>query len=375
MTQQFRIFAVDDDAMMVDLLKDVLSETHLVEAFSSAESCLQRLVAAVPDLFLIDVGLPGMDGYELCRAIKANPQWAKIPVTFVSGQDNIGAKLKGYAAGGEDFIVKPIEVDELLSKVQVARRIVGDQLSLREHARYAEHTAMSAMTNMGQLGTIIEFLRKTFSCTDGPDLAQAIVTVLEQYGLSSAVQIRLGSSSHCYSRLGTDLPLEAAVLDYVRGLGRVFESKERAAFNYGGISILVNNMPRDDEESCGRIRDNLAILSEGADARRQAIDLELANRRTQEGIRKALVKLHATLDEVRAGHRGEHQRITNLMVETEEAMVKSFVQLGLTDSQEHDQIDLIKRYIDRIAETISQGYEVTDQLERLATELKQLAGQ
>ncbi|MBI4985153.1 MAG: response regulator, partial [Rhodocyclales bacterium] len=199
MTQQFRIFAVEDDAMMRALLDDILSGDHVVEAFSSAEACLQRLNAQTPDLFLVDVGLPGIDGYALCRRIKDNPDWAAIPVTFISGYDTIEAKLKGYAAGGEDFIVKPIEMDELLRKVQIARRIAGDQIRLREHARYAEHTAMSAMTSMGQLGLVIEFLRKTFACSTGSELAATIVGVLGQYGVNGAVQVRLGDETHSYS--------------------------------------------------------------------------------------------------------------------------------------------------------------------------------
>ena len=375
MPQQFRVFAVDDEAMMLELLEEILAEDHVVEAFSSAEACLQRLTVQTPDLFLMDVGLPGMDGYALCRKIKDNPAWAAIPVTFISGHDTIEAKLQGYDAGGEDFIVKPIEADELLRKVRIARRIAADQRGLDERARYAERTAMSAMTSMGQLGLVIEFLRKTFACTSGRELAAAIVGALDQYGVNGAAQVRLGEQSHCYSQHGADLPLEAAVLDYVRGLGRIFEAQSRAAFNYGGITLLVNDMPRDDAEACGRIRDNLAILAEGADARRQAIEVEETNRRTQGGIRNALARLHATLDAVRAGHQREHQRITTLMVEIEEAMAKSFVRLGLTDSQENAQVELVKHYVDRITDTIRQGYEVTGQLEHLATELKQLAVQ
>ena len=155
----------------------------------------------------------------------------------------------------------------------------------------------------------------------------------------------------------------------------IFAAKERAGFNYGGITILVNNMPRDNTESCGRIRDNLAILAEGADARRQAIEVEEANRRTQEGIRNALGRLHSTLDATRIGHQHEHQHITQLMVDVEEAMAKSFVRLGLTVGQENAQIELMKYYIDRIADSVRQGYEVTGQLEHLATELKELAVQ
>ncbi|MDD5250627.1 MAG: response regulator [Rhodocyclaceae bacterium] len=373
MTQPFTIFIIDDEPMMLDLLVAILAADHAVEVFTCAEACLRRLAAQPPDLFLMDVGLPGMDGYALCRTIKDNPDWAAIPVTFISGHDTIEAKLRGYEAGGEDFIVKPIEADELLSKVQIARRIAEEHRQLREQARYAERTAMSAMTSMGELGIVIDFLRKTFACTTGRELAAAILAVLEQYGLHGAVQVRLGGIADSVSPHGSNLPLEVAVLDYVRGLGRIFEAKERAAFNYGGITVLVNDMPRADAECCGRIRDNLAILAEGADGRRQAIEIEQTNSRTQTGIRNALAKLHAALDGVRSGHRSEHRQIAQLMVEIEENMVKSFVRLGLTESQENAQIDLVKHYVDRIGATLRFGHAVTEQLEHLAAELRQLA--
>ena len=373
MAQQFRIFVVDDEPMMLDLLTEILSPDHAVEVFTSAAACLARLATQTPDLFLLDIGMPEMDGYALCRRIKDQAEWAGIPVTFVSGHDTIDARLQGYEAGGEDFIVKPIDAAELLRKVRVAERIVGEQRQLREQAHDAARTAMSAMTSMGELGAILAFLRKTFACTGGLELAQAIIGVLGQYGLSGAAQVRLGGDSQSCSRYGSNLPLEVAVLDYVRGLGRVFESKERAAFNYGGITVLVNNMPRADAEACGRIRDNLSMLAEGADARRQAIEIEETNRRTRDGIRRALGDLEKAIDTVRTGHRGEHFSITQTVVELQEAMAKSFVRLGLTEAQETAQINLVKQYIDRIAATLHQGYAVTEQLEHLAAELKQLA--
>src|SRR3989338_8014055 len=149
MTQHFRIFVVDDESGMCSLLTSILADDYAVESYPSAEACRDRLPRQLPDMFLLDVGLPGEDGYEFCRRLKNSEQTRHIPVTFVSGHDTIDARLQGYEAGGEDFIVKPFAPEELLSRVKVAQRIQNEQAQLRAQAKFAERTAFSAMTSMG----------------------------------------------------------------------------------------------------------------------------------------------------------------------------------------------------------------------------------
>ena len=81
MNNDYRIFVVDDNTARL-LLNAMLGTTYTVECFAAAEVCLKRLQEQCPDLFLLDVGLPGIDGYELCRRIKADPETARIPVVF-----------------------------------------------------------------------------------------------------------------------------------------------------------------------------------------------------------------------------------------------------------------------------------------------------
>jgi CheY-like chemotaxis protein len=370
--QAFRVCVVDDEPLFLDLVKKVLAGGCEVECFTSAEACLLREQTHAPDLYLLDVRMPGMDGYELCRALKDCSSSADIPVTFLSGLDSIEARLHGYEAGGEDFIVKPFEPAELLSKVEVARRIRTEKRQLREMAGDAQRTAFSAMSSMGELGTVIEFLRKSFACTDGPALAQAILAALDQYGLQGAVQVRLGGTEFNLSPEGSNLPLEVSILNHVRDQGRIFEFKTRSVYNYGGITVLVKNMPLDDADRCGRIRDNLAILAEGADARRQAIEAEAATCRARAGIGDALTRIRNALDTLRRRHQEEQCTSTQLMVEIQEGLFKSFAPLGLTDRQEQNMIDLVRTQFDRLQAGSASSHEVSAALEGLAADLGKL---
>ena len=138
MSQSFKVFAVDDDPVVRDIMTAILEPDCEIHTFPTAEDCLNRMATDRPDYFLLDVNLPGIDGYTLCRRIKDDVALRNTPVTFVSGLDNIEERVKGYDAGGEDFIVKPFEPEELLRKLLVAQNLVRNQRSLTAQVEDAE---------------------------------------------------------------------------------------------------------------------------------------------------------------------------------------------------------------------------------------------
>lgn len=373
MNQGTRVFVVDDEPMMLEATHEMLdAENCTLEGFTTACACLDRIQVQQPDLFLLDVRMSEMNGYELCRMLKDCPETADIPVIFVSGLDSIEARLAGYDAGGEDFIVKPFEPEVLVRKIHVAQRIRDEKKALREQAGFAQRTAFSAMTSMGELGIVLDFLRKSFACTNAHTLASAILAALDQYGLQSAVQIRMSGETLNLSAAGSNLPLETAVLNHVRDQGRIFEFKNRGVHNFGGITLLVKDMPVADADRCGRLRDNLSILAEGADARRQAIEVESENHRTRDGIGAALSDIQAALDTLRHQHQREQFQETQLMIDIQEGMTRFFVSLGLSEQQENQMFDFVRKQFERLQSGMEGTQQLSVQLERLARRLHDL---
>jgi hypothetical protein len=205
------------------------------------------------------------------------------------------------------------------------------------------------------------------------DLARQILETLAQFGLQGAVQVRLVGQELSLSAEGAGLPLETAILNHVRNQGRIFEFRDRGVYNYGGITILVKNMPLEDPERCGRLRDDLAILAEGADARLQSIEIESCNRQTRAGIGSALDDVHAMLVELKAGHVKDQEASARLMTEMQEALVNAFVALGLTESQEEGLIEMIRRYFEALRDRNEDGHVLADKLGQVAERLKSLA--
>ncbi len=114
-----QILIVDDSLDSLKVLQDILLEQgYLVRPASGAEVALRSAEARVPDLIMLDVKMPGMDGYEACRILKSRAATRLVPVIFISGLADTGDKVKGFEAGGVDYIIKPFEPREVAARVR-----------------------------------------------------------------------------------------------------------------------------------------------------------------------------------------------------------------------------------------------------------------
>lgn len=372
MDARLRVFVVDDDSVMLGMLAGTLDGICELETFAAADACLNRLAEVKPDLFLLDISMPVMDGYALCRRLKDDWETQDIPVLFISAADDNETRLLCYEAGGDDFIQKPFEPAELLGKLKVAGRILTEKKALHEQAGYAQRTAMAAMVSMGELGVVLQFMSKSFACNSVEELASALIEAMSQYDLQAAVQMRLGDEVLSLSQNGHNVPLEVSVLNHVRASGRIFQFKSRCAFNYGRVTLMVNNLPLDDADRCGRIRDNGALLAEGADARLKAIEAETLASRRRAGIETALPRLYSTLDGVQDNYRRNCFELTQVMIDFQEALAKAFLHLGLMDRQEELLSNMANDFMLRVVGTQDASLAIVGQLEALADDLKVL---
>ncbi|MDD1621944.1 MAG: diguanylate cyclase [Methylococcaceae bacterium] len=135
------ILLVDDEAAALKLLADILSdEGYRLRPFNNGELALRSMAAVPPELILLDIHMPGMDGFEVCRRIKANPQLREIPVIFISAATELEEKVRAFQAGGVDYITKPFQKEEVLARVKTH---VTLNHSLKEMKRIAEELLKS----------------------------------------------------------------------------------------------------------------------------------------------------------------------------------------------------------------------------------------
>jgi putative two-component system response regulator len=165
MPEQDTILVVDDDEAMLQLLTDILSDQGFqVWPVNSGESALKAVRTGTPKLILLDINMPGMDGFEVCMRLKAVKESHDIPIIFVSGIQNHRERLKGFSLGAVDFISKPFQSDELLARVGTHLEL--NRLRAGLEATVAERTA--------ELLRSFEQMRKVLGAT-----VQAIASLVE----------------------------------------------------------------------------------------------------------------------------------------------------------------------------------------------------
>jgi PAS domain S-box-containing protein len=122
------ILVVDDNPYNLRVLAEILaSDGYEVRTAASWETALKAVAAQLPGLILLDIVMPGMDGFKVCRHLKANPTTAAVPVLFISAVTKQEDKLKAFQAGGVDYIGKPFEKEEILARVRTHLRLATAQ--------------------------------------------------------------------------------------------------------------------------------------------------------------------------------------------------------------------------------------------------------
>jgi putative two-component system response regulator len=141
------VLVVDDMEDHRDLVVDLLLDEGLrVDIATNGAAGLERALQSPPDLVLLDVTMPGLSGFEVCRNLKANVRTRLVPVVMITGLHAAEDRIRGIAAGCDDFLTKPVDVQQLLARTRTALRMksLTDQLEEAENVLVSLATALEA---------------------------------------------------------------------------------------------------------------------------------------------------------------------------------------------------------------------------------------
>lgn len=118
------VLVVDDEYFNFEMLSMALSDAFKFSYAESGKSCLSNAIADPPDVILLDVCMPGLDGYDTCRMLKNTPETRDIPVLMVSGLESDQEKQAGFDAGCDAYVVKPFSMQSLSEKIKNMVQII-----------------------------------------------------------------------------------------------------------------------------------------------------------------------------------------------------------------------------------------------------------
>ena len=145
----YNVLVVDDTEANVDILVDTLSDSYDISVAMDGPSALEAVSENPPDLILLDVMMPGMDGYEVCERLKANKRTRGIPVIFVTAKVEVADEIKGFGSGAVDYVTKPISPPVVKARVETHLKLRKAERDLQE---------LVEKTLAGAVGVLVDIL-------------------------------------------------------------------------------------------------------------------------------------------------------------------------------------------------------------------------
>jgi len=295
------------------------------------------------DVVVSDIIMPEMNGYLLCREIKDDPELSRIVVVFVSSLTTLEEKAKGYSYGADDYFSKPLQPEELRFKINNLIEYQNKNASLQSEIKQSQSATMQIMNFYSDLGQVLEFYKSSINAKNYKELCSLVFETLSAFGLRSSMQIVTSDGLFNFGDEGEVSPLESNVIELSRAKSRFFEYGVRLIINYEHFSLLIKNMPVDDADRVGTLRDSLGVLCNAIEARLDSLlDQAINYKKTQitEDVKNVLDQTQKAFNKI------EQDTVSAIESLTDD-IEDSFLSLGLTDAQEEHIREISKACLNR----------------------------
>jgi DNA-binding response OmpR family regulator len=371
-----KILVVDDDRFAQKLVGRALSDVYQIRCADDGDQGLMLALEWMPNAILLDVEMPGKTGYEVCEIIRREPRIAKIPVIFLSGNSSLREKMLGFEAGADDYLVKPFEAEFLRAKVA---KIVGTFLEhqeLNKKANDAQGMVFEALTSSAELGRALRFVEHTYALGQFDDLAQALFKVMAEFDLVTSVSFLSASGARYYSSNSSVIsPLEKELLELLHNQGRFVDFGCRTFVNYRQVSLLIKNMPLNNMERYGRIKDTVPFILGAVDGKVRSLDLHHLLLNQSDSMSKSVDVIGTTLSNLTSEVAKGQSRINEIIRFLLSDLDFHLPRLGLEVDQEKYILEKITTAFNDTLSQMNQSLHVSQSLENIVRLLQHLATQ
>ena len=175
-----KVLIVDDTKTNIAILVEALREDYKLGVATSGAKALEYVEENMPDLILLDIMMPGMDGYEVCARLKAEEKTREIPVIFITAMTEIEDKTRGFELGAVDYITKPFEVIEVRARVQTHLKIEQYRKELEQQNRELREARSRLQHQVKELEGRDRLVRAQMSVATSTEACEEILQVVEE---------------------------------------------------------------------------------------------------------------------------------------------------------------------------------------------------
>ena len=365
-----RVLIIDDDRFTQNVLTKCLFKHYETRTADDGPMGIKLAGTWAPDVILLDVEMPGQNGYEVCDQLKRDKNTQNIPVVFLSGKSSVRERMLGFEVGADDYLTKPCEPEFLNKKLAKITDFYKQKEKLAHTAKNAEATALEAMSTSFELGKAVRFVEQSYNVGSYAGLANAFLDITHDLGLKASLMFKCSDGYHFFCRRQNGVsPIEEDLMRTLHNNQRFTDFGCRTQINYPRVALLVKNMPLDDRARYGRIKDTLPFILGACDAKVRVLDAEysLSNQndhlsRSAEGIQQLLVEISKTVSKNQAS-------VNQIMLDLTTELSMQMHKMGL----EGDQEDYILKQLDVATQRLHEGARSVDSVEHaLSTMVKLL---
>lgn len=366
------VLVVDDDKISHKFIHKALDDKFKVVDTYSGEEGIEKVSETNPDVILLDVEMPGLNGYEVCDQLKCNEATSSIPVVFLSSHTSLRERMQGYEAGADDYLVKPFVPEDLNAKLHILANYREQQEALKQQVKEAKETARTAISSTSYLGKAMQFIEKSYALTTYDALAQTFFEVTNSFDLNCILYFENNDEKSYFSSTNIVTPLESELIYLLRQEKRFYDFGCRTQINFPNTSVLVKNMPLGNASSYGQIKDLLPVMLAAADTKVSRLNIEYAVRKQTEEANESFSAIRSTLSEISQMIQKNQQVSVKIMRDMLTELDQNIPRMGLEQDQEDYIINRIDSAIRGSSDTIDAGNEFASAFKEVSGSLQNL---
>lgn len=372
------VLIVDDSPIDISFLVSGLADNFAIIIANNGLMALELAQERQPDVILMDVSMPELDGYDCCRQLKQLESTQHIEVIFVSAHSTVEEKIKGYDAGGSDYVGKPVIPDELQQKVRVAVE------HKRQREQYLRNTSQADNSNRGSKDSsnessnqnrnqlpgqltiadehkvLVDFLKAGSRTGSASELGEYLLQAIESLGLAACSYINF-SKGEIIRATERVTPLETDLLAQIIGSKRILEDDRRLMIACDQVAVLIREMPT-DKVSTERFRTHLKTLIQEAGHFLQTIE----NRTQLAGLMSDMQNSILEINQAQERIEKQSQDLFDTLLSD---IHTAFDDWGLMESQEKQLLSLIHQSMTNMQQCYESGSNKDDALRPVLDQL------